>query len=128
MTAFLGVVFIRAIITIAGAIAIYCGYRLFYVATEKQGELNVKLGANHQLGLREVGPGVFFALFGAIILVVCLVYPMKYEETTNSDKIQVQGGPLPQGEPMPIIVAPPPSQEPPLRSFRLDAPPSPEKR
>jgi hypothetical protein len=52
----------------AGTVCIYFGYRLFYISQEKQGDLQLKIGSELDLKLRNVAPGVFFALFGAGIL------------------------------------------------------------
>ena len=48
----------------------YMGYRLFVIGMyEKGGELKAAFGDNH-LTLKQVGPGVFFAFFG--VLVICV--------------------------------------------------------
>jgi hypothetical protein len=47
----------------------YLGYRLFEKGiTERGGQFNVDSGNKH-LVLRQVGPGVFFALFGVFVVV-----------------------------------------------------------
>ncbi|MEY9334260.1 hypothetical protein ABH911_004571 [Pseudomonas protegens] len=62
----------RMLIVAGGILCIYFGYRLFYVVQLKQGEFKIKTGENYEVSLSDVAPGVFFALFGAGILVFCL--------------------------------------------------------
>lgn len=68
------VVIYRAVITGAGAFCIFLGYKLFSIATERQGEFNLQSGRNQSLQLNQVAPGIFFALFGAIIIVASLIF------------------------------------------------------
>lgn len=63
----------RILIVLGGILCIYLGYRLFFVVQTKQGELSIKTGEHQELNLRDVAPGVFFALFGASILTFCLL-------------------------------------------------------
>ena len=63
----------RILIVLGGILCIYLGYRLFFVAQTKQGDLSIKTGEHQELKLRDVAPGVFFALFGASILTFCLL-------------------------------------------------------
>ena len=62
----------RMLIVVGGVLCIYFGYRLFYVVQLKQGEFKIKTGESYEISLSDVAPGVFFALFGAGILVFCL--------------------------------------------------------
>lgn len=80
MRPFTGIVIVRSIVALGGVLCIYWGYRLFYIATEKQGQLSVSTGEHQSLQLQDVAPGVFFALFGAIILIVSLFKPMSYKD------------------------------------------------
>jgi hypothetical protein len=66
--AFAMLVFYRVLIVIGGILSIYFGYRLFYIDKQTQGDLQIKKGENYELRLRDVAPGVFFALFGALVL------------------------------------------------------------
>jgi hypothetical protein len=86
MTDFYAIVIYRCIIALSGALAIYLGYRLFFVVLARQGELSVKTGENYELKLRNVAPGVFFALFGAVILAASLAKDIK-TETTDAKKM-----------------------------------------
>ena len=84
MKEFYGIVFVRLIIAIGGILITYWGYRLFYVTSEKMGDLSVKSGTKHSLSLKDVAPGVFFALFGALVLIFSLLKPMSYSGASGS--------------------------------------------
>ena len=59
----------RLLIVCAGALAIWLGYRMFLAmphATE--GESKIQLPGGVSIFVSRVGPGVFFALFGALVL------------------------------------------------------------
>ena len=57
----------RILCLLTGMVFGYLGYRLFVVGVfEKAGELKAALGDKH-FTLKQVGPGVFFALFGVLI-------------------------------------------------------------
>lgn len=61
----------RILVVFAGTLAIYLGFRLFYLVKQKQGELRLQ-GKDLGLSLGDVGPGIYFALFGSLILVTNL--------------------------------------------------------
>jgi hypothetical protein len=63
----------RLLIVLGGILCIYFGYRLFYVVKTKQGEFRIKTGTAYELAISDVAPGVFFALFGAGVLVFSLL-------------------------------------------------------
>ncbi|MGY6125391.1 hypothetical protein ACW9YV_07830 [Paraburkholderia strydomiana] len=71
--AFAMLVFYRVLIVIGGILSIYFGYRLFYIDKQTQGDLQIKKGETYELRLRDVAPGVFFALFGALVLTFSLI-------------------------------------------------------
>ena len=58
----------RIIIVIGGVCSLYFGFLLFRNNLEEKGDLEAKVKGFY-LKLRDVGPGVFFGLFGAAILV-----------------------------------------------------------
>lgn len=59
----------RILAVAIGGIAICLGFRLFLaVPTQRDGSGSVKLPWNISVGLARVGPGVFFALFGALVV------------------------------------------------------------
>lgn len=67
----------RLAIILLGGMTIYLGYRLFSQKlpvrrdSDEKGELAVKFG-NNEMTLRSVGPGIFFAAFGCLLVVVVL--------------------------------------------------------
>lgn len=75
------------IVIISGA-TIYFGYKLFYLVTERQGKLQIE-GKDTQIGLSDVGPGIFFALFGSLILIIALFTQPYIERKTTGENGQV---------------------------------------
>ena len=65
--AVLGRVTERLLIVGTGAMCVYFGYRLFDKVQKRQGELELK-GDKTSLKLRDVAPGIYFALFGSLLL------------------------------------------------------------
>jgi hypothetical protein len=63
------------IIAVSG-LSIWSGYRLFSIVTEAEasGRFEAK---GVQFTIQRVGPGVFFALFGCLVLLYALASPMK---------------------------------------------------
>ncbi|HTT17870.1 MAG TPA: hypothetical protein VMG82_02930 [Candidatus Sulfotelmatobacter sp.] len=60
----------RYLLIVAGTVIVFMGYRLFDRGYfEKGGELRATWGGNHIL-LRQVAPGVFFAVFGLLTISV----------------------------------------------------------
>jgi hypothetical protein len=73
-----------------GALAIYLGYRLFLaVKATGEGSAEVKLPADVTVMLSRVGPGVFFALFGALVVGTSFAYPIRYSEAESRTADQV---------------------------------------
>ena len=73
-----------------GGISIYLGYRLFLKlpeSTDSSGK--VILPGNISIYLSRVGPGVFFALFGALVVGVSLETAIRYSEhePANADSV-----------------------------------------
>jgi hypothetical protein len=72
----------RVIAVIIGGLSIYLGYRLFLaVKATGEGTGEVKLPGNVAVMVSRVGPGVFFALFGAVVVGASLAFPVRYNET-----------------------------------------------
>jgi hypothetical protein len=67
----------RLLIVLFGGLCLFFGYLLFFRATQAEGDLEAKSGDKFYLRVRNVAPGVFFALFGAGVLVVSLVFQIK---------------------------------------------------
>ncbi|SER06081.1 hypothetical protein SAMN03159444_03122 [Pseudomonas sp. NFACC02] len=119
----------RASIVLGGIICIYFGYRLFYVVQAKQGDFTVKTGEKLELSLKDVSPGIFFALFGAGILVFSLVNSIKItpmlpnivlEKTAQGGTQANQSLSKPPSTPAPNpdamltpVITPPPTSTPP---------------
>ncbi len=68
------------VIELIAALCMYFGYKLFWIATEKQGEMSLKNDKAFALSLKNVAPGIWFAFFGSAILVSVL---LKTVEITN---------------------------------------------
>jgi hypothetical protein len=70
----------RLLIVLAGGVSIYLGYRMFLAIPRAQaGEGKIELPGGVSIYVTRVGPGVFFALFGAVILGLGLYQGLKIE-------------------------------------------------
>ncbi len=69
----------RLIIAFGGILSIWAGYALFKVSDIRTDSGGNFKSALFNVSLTKVGPGVFFALFGAYILVTGLNTPVKIE-------------------------------------------------
>src|SRR5262245_60510624 len=58
----------RIIISLGGILSVYLGYKLFYIATVKTDSGGSFKSALFSASFTKVGPGVFFALFGAYVM------------------------------------------------------------
>lgn len=95
----------RLFIVISGLVCIVVGYGLFRLSYTKAGRSDAELvakGAGFELTLRHVWPGVFFAVFGMIILVVSIITQLKVPSSTGPDSAShgfiYQGGGLPPAD------------------------------
>jgi hypothetical protein len=71
----------RLIAILVGGFAIYLGYRLFFsVKVTGEGAAKVKLPGDVTIMLSRIAPGVFFALFGAVVVGASLMNPISYSE------------------------------------------------
>jgi hypothetical protein len=71
----------RLIAILVGGFAIYLGYRLFFsVKVTGEGAAKVKLPGDVTIMLSRIAPGVFFALFGAVVVGASLMNPVNYSE------------------------------------------------
>jgi hypothetical protein len=71
--------FERIIIAFGGILSVFLGYRLFFLAgaaSDSGGRFKTSLIT---MSMTKVGPGVFFALFGAYVLVTGLTASIKTE-------------------------------------------------
>lgn len=79
----------RIVAVVIGGLSIYLGYRLFRaVKATGEGSAEIKLPHDVTVMVSRVGPGVFFALFGAAIVAASLAFPIHYSETD----LQTLGG------------------------------------
>jgi hypothetical protein len=93
----------RLLIVIAGALSIYLGYRMFLsipraAAGAETGEGKLELPGGVSIYVTRVGPGVFFALFGAVILGLGLQHGLKLEVREQHPGVaakDVAGGTVP---------------------------------
>jgi len=58
----------RILIVLIAGLSIFLGYRLFHLAVASEGEFAGK-GYGASVTMRRIGPGVFFAFFGAAVLI-----------------------------------------------------------
>ena len=77
----------RIIVVFGGILSIYLGYLLFHLAhlkSESGGKFKTDV---FEFTVSKVGPGVFFALFGAYVLYASLSHSISTTETTNAPVI-----------------------------------------
>jgi hypothetical protein len=58
----------RILIVLAGILSVFLGYKLFSHNYSSNGELNTSKDNFFSFSIKNVGPGVFFALFGMVLL------------------------------------------------------------
>jgi hypothetical protein len=76
----------RLAAVVIGGMAIYLGYRLFQAipAQGGEGEARISLPGDVSIMISRVGPGVFFALFGTLVVAGSLYFAIKHDETSRS--------------------------------------------
>lgn len=70
----------RLAVLLLGGLCIFFGYRLFYIrwqqaggtAADQGGEVHGKIGGS-ELTIKSAAPGIFFAAFGAVIVIAVLI-------------------------------------------------------
>ncbi len=83
----------RLLVVIFGGMSIFLGYRLFCLLPfEKSSEGKFRLPGGTAVYLTKVGPGVFFALFGAVILSVSLHETIEYKAGAGPEFVGIDGG------------------------------------
>jgi hypothetical protein len=70
----------RIIVVLIGGMSIYLGYRLFLKLPQLESDGKITLPWDISLLLGRVGPGVFFALFGAAVVIFSLQRTVEYSE------------------------------------------------
>ncbi len=79
----LGVLIIRFAQILAGVLLCVLGYRLFQQVPISDGTAEVSLSNHLKFNLSKVGPGVFFALFGAAIMIQAIINPPRLERESS---------------------------------------------
>ncbi len=80
----------RILVVCFSGISIYLGYRLFSQIPEKTDtEGKIILPGGISIYMSRVGPGVFFALFGLIVLALSLYFSVSIKNTPGGPKILV---------------------------------------
>lgn len=90
---------------LVGVSFLILGYRLYLrgVAvsgtTKERGEFSLSFGRNRHVSLKHAGPGVFFCLFGLIIIVVAIAKGVRFETEPDGGTVSA-GAPIgrPPGE------------------------------
>lgn len=76
----------RVFIVLVGGLSVYLGYLLFKSIPERHAdasEARFFLPGDISVHLSRIGPGVFFALFGAAIVIYSVGAPLSFYESTN---------------------------------------------
>ena len=74
----------RVLAVVVGGLSIYLGYRLFVaVKATGEGSARVKLPSDMTVMVSRVGPGVFFALFGALVVGASFAFPIRYSQSES---------------------------------------------
>ncbi len=75
----------RLLVVAIGGLAIYFGYRLFLsMPSRDRSTGKLELPGGTSIMLSRVGPGVFFALFGAVVIGLSFHYNVSYSELTKT--------------------------------------------
>ncbi|HJR21518.1 MAG TPA: hypothetical protein VJ822_07850 [Dongiaceae bacterium] len=74
----------RLLVVLAGGLAIYLGYRLFIaMPNAERGSGKVNLPGGVSIFLSRVGPGVFFSLFGAVVIGLALQFGVSFNDAAH---------------------------------------------
>lgn len=79
----IGVLVMRLLQVLAGVLLCILGYRLFQQVPTSDGTAEVSLSDHLKFNLSKVGPGVFFALFGAAIMIQAINSPLRLERESS---------------------------------------------
>lgn len=88
--------FERLLVVLAGALAIYLGYRLFIdMPNAERGSGKVNLPGGISIFLSRVGPGIFFSLFGAVVIGLSFQYGITFTDTQARAPVAIaDAGPM----------------------------------
>src|SRR5262245_4135443 len=82
----------RLVAVLFGGMAIYLGYRLFLQVPERRGaDGRLALPWDISIVLTRVGPGVFFALFGALVVGTSLVKGIEWRHAPVDGPVAFHG-------------------------------------
>jgi hypothetical protein len=70
----------RLLIAVGGLLGLYFGFRLFLARILKGQDAVFETGTI-TIKLVQVGPGVFFALFGAAVMIYAIIHPLSFEQS-----------------------------------------------
>ena len=82
----------RLIVVTAAFFAIWLGFRLFATVVSDTGAFEGSMG-HWTIKLQRIAPGVFFACFGAIILMSSINSPLEYRTTKSNASDPLAAGP-----------------------------------
>lgn len=75
----------RLLVVLAGGLSIYLGYRLFIaMPNAERGSGKVSLPGGVSIFLSRVGPGVFFSLFGAVVIGLSLQFGVSFNDAAHA--------------------------------------------
>lgn len=84
----------RIVAVVIGGLSIYLGYRLFIaIPMRRESEGKLILPGNISIYLTKIGPGAFFALFGAVIVGVSFHQAVTYREGATLSNASDPSGP-----------------------------------
>lgn len=79
----------RLLVVCFGGMSIYLGYRLFFIAASNRGSLDAAI-KDWKLSSKNLAPGVFFSLFGMVVLSLALSNSLSLESSQPSASGVVQ--------------------------------------
>jgi hypothetical protein len=81
----------RLIVVFFGGLSLVLGYRLFHLTTQSASEIQAK-GGGYDVKVSQVAPGIFFAFFGASVLIYALYLgPELSKEGNPEGDIRIRG-------------------------------------
>jgi hypothetical protein len=110
----------RLAIVLIGGMAIYLGYRLFLaVKAEAEGEARITLPHDVTVMVSRVGPGVFFALFGSMVVIASLYFSIAYSDAERDYSGMVPAGASGASRPTDVITTAPSDEALEIERLRL---------
>ena len=84
----------RLAVVVVGGMSVYLGYRLFLnLPEQKDSEGHLNLPGDISIYFSRVGPGIFFALFGSLIVAASLYFAVTIYDRDTGNIIQRGAGP-----------------------------------